>query len=229
MKTNKTQSKIKANKEGRKSSFLIVRKQNKKGQDYHINTKTGKKASSLDYSLQWKNGKRISNKSTEETISYINEYVEPKYRNDINTRRAIQNDVVVSSEARQLRKRDIAFKKDADTMDFYDIREQINTAEKEGLKIKILHEGNDRYTEYTVAEANEIVNKFIRGINKKVYDTKNKTKIDLKGTYLPKINWKRDIENGVLKLDLKNLVGDEEREDSMNIFQAHLDNLPENE
>lgn len=212
----------------RKSTFLIVRKKNAKGQDYHINTKTGKRASSLDYSLQWKNGKRISNKSTQETINYINDFVEPKFKNDINTRRAIQDDVIKSSEARELRKRDLEFKKDADTMDFYDIREQITVAEKEGLKIKILHEGNDRYTEYTPAQASEIVNKFIRGINKKVYDTKNKTKIDLKGSYLPKINWKRDISKGELKLDLKNLVGDEEREDSINIFQTHLDNLPEN-
>ena len=227
MTTNKTQSKIKAKSKGRKSSLLIVRKQNKKGQDYHINTKTGKKASSLDYSLQWNKGKRISNKSTEETINYIQDFVEPKDRADIKTRRAIQNDVLASSEARQLRKRDIAFKKNADTMDFYDIREQVDVAEKEGLKIKILHEGNDRYTEYTPAEANEIVNKFIRGINKKVYDTKSKTKIDLKGTYLPKINWIRDIEKGELKLDLKNLHGDEERADSLNIFQNHLDNLPD--
>ena len=227
MKQNKIQSKIKAKSKGRKSSLLIVRKQNKKGQDYHINTKTGKKASSLDYSLQWNKGKRITNKSTEETINYIQDFVEPKDRADIKTRRAIQNDVLASSEARQLRKRDIAFKKNADTMDFYDIREQVDVAEKEGLKIKILHEGNDRYTEYTPAEANEIVNKFIRGINKKVYDTKSKTKIDLKGTYLPKINWVRDIEKGELKLDLKNLHGDEERADSLNIFQNHLDNLPD--
>ena len=227
MKTNKTESKIKATKGERKSSLLIVRKINKKGQDYHINTKTGKKASSLDYSLQWNKGKRISNKNTQETINYINDFVEPKYRADIKTRRAIQDDVLASSEARQLRKRDIAFKKNADTMDFYDIREQILTAEKEGLKIKILHEGNNRYTEYSYAEANEIVNKFIRGINKKVYDTKTKTKINLKGTYLPKINWIRDIAKGVLKLDLKNLVGDEERADSINIFQNHLDNFPD--
>tara|TARA_R110000822_G_scaffold5796_3_gene24781 strand:+ start:766 stop:1452 length:687 start_codon:yes stop_codon:yes gene_type:complete len=227
MKQNKIQSKIKAKSKGRKSSLLIVRKQNKKGQDYHINTKTGKKASSLDYSLQWNKGKRITNKSTEETINYIQDFVEPKDRADIKTRRAIQNDVLASSEARQLRKRDIAFKKNADTMDFYDIREQVDVAEKEGLKIKILHEGNDRYTEYTPAEANEIVNKFIRGINKKVYDTKSKTKIDLKGTYLPKINWIRDIAKGELKLDLKNLHGDEERADSLNIFQNHLDNLPD--
>lgn len=227
MKQNKIQSKIKTKSKGRKSSLLIVRKQNKKGQDYHINTKTGKKASSLDYSLQWNKGKRITNKSTEETINYIQDFVEPKDRADIKTRRAIQNDVLASSEARQLRKRDIAFKKNADTMDFYDIREQVDVAEKEGLKIKILHEGNDRYTEYTPAEANEIVNKFIRGINKKVYDTKSKTKIDLKGTYLPKINWIRDIAKGELKLDLKNLHGDEERADSLNIFQNHLDNLPD--
>jgi hypothetical protein len=227
MTTNKTQSKIKAKSKGRKSSLLIVRKINKKGQDYHINTKTGKKASSLDYSLQWNKGKRISNKNTQETINYINDFVEPKYRADIKTRRAIQDDVLASSEARQLRKRDIAFKKNADTMDFYDIREQISIAEKEGLKIKILHEGNDRYTEYSYAQANEIVNKFIRGINKKVYDTKTKTKINLKGTYLPKINWIRDIAKGVLKLDLKNLVGDEERADSINIFQNHLDNFPD--
>ena len=229
MTTNKTQSKIKAKSKGRKSSLLIVRKQNKKGQDYHINTKTGKKASSLDYSLQWNKGKRITNKSTEETINYINDFVEPKDRADIKTRRAIQNDVLASSEARQLRKRDIAFKKNADTMEFYNIKEQIDVAEKEGLKIKILHEGNDRYTEYTPAEAIEIYTKFTRSINKKVYDTKTKTKIDLKGTYLPKINWIRDIAKGEIKIDLKNLVGDEERADSINIFQSHLDNLPENE
>ena len=93
MKTNKTESKIKATKGERKSSLLIVRKINKKGQDYHINTKTGKKASSLDYSLQWNKGKRISNKNTQETINYITKFVEPKDRNDIKTRRAIQDDV----------------------------------------------------------------------------------------------------------------------------------------
>ena len=217
----------------RKSSLLIVRKVNAKGQDYHINTKTGKRASSLDYSLQWKNGKRITNKATKETIDYINKFVEPKFKNDIKTRQAIQNDVIQSTKARELRKRDLNFRKEADTMDFYDIREQIDTAEKEGLKIKILHEGNERYTEYTPAQASEIVNKFIRGINKKIYDTKNKTKVDLQGgkegTYLPKIRWKRDIEKGELKLDLKNLVGDIEHEDSLKLFQSHLDNLPENE
>lgn len=219
METKKNRKTIK--KGGRKSSLLIVRKKNKKGRFYHVNTATGKQASSDEYRLQWVGGKRVKNKVVTDTINISNQYIEEGEKIDWNVLRNVQKDVLKTETAIKLRKLDLDFRKDADTMVYYEARNLLKTT-LEGspdTKIKILKPDGQRYGYYSPAQAIEIMDNFIHKMNSKIRDLQ-KTKIKL--SPLPQISFIHNSTDNVIQFDLKNLIGEENRQEILDILQSEI-------
>ena len=219
MGTKAKKNKIKSG--GRKSPLLIVQKKNIKGRFYHVNTKTGKKASADEYRLQWINGKRTKNKVVQDTINVSKKYIEEDEKIDWETLRAVQQDILKTEEAKELRKTDISFRKKADSMIYYEVRNLLKTVidGSPDTKIKILRPDGQRYVTYTPAQAMEIIDNFIHKLNKKTGELRKK-KINL--SPLPQIAFKHDIEKNTIQFDLKNLIGEEERKEVLEILEREL-------